>query len=118
MPGSLAFSAENRIKTPELSARPPETLVVGLKDSQSTFSTKLRKTWRVYHSRPNPFGLASRIDPKMVRKSPPPAICHPWRDPMNNGLNARSEAVVRLLTIASAVRRASVVAVSDGFAEP
>src|SRR5262245_2722510 len=39
------------------------------------FKTKFVNTSRVYQSTPKPFGCASRIDPKMVRKSPPPDIC-------------------------------------------
>src|SRR5215472_3209137 len=103
---------------PELSARPPGRFVFGLKESQSTLSTKFRNISRVYHRRPKPLGLASKIVPKSVRKSPPPAICHPSREPENNGLKDGSDTTVRLVTIASAVRRASVVAVRDGFAEP
>src|SRR5437868_2839717 len=92
--------------------------VVGWKDNHSTFNTKFLKTSRVYQSRPRPFGCASRIDPKMVRKSPPPDICQPRREPVNNGLNTGLGAMVWAATTASAVRRASVVAVREGFAEP
>src|SRR6266568_3446385 len=118
--GSLAFRAGNRSKTPELSARPKGRgiFVVGLNDSQSTLRTKFRNTSRVYQSRPKPFGLASRIEPNSVRKSPPPDICQPWRDPVNSGLNAGLAGSVRLATMASAVRRASVVEVRDGLADP
>src|SRR5882724_11472770 len=96
-------------------------VVVGLNESQSTLRTKLRNTSRVYQSNPKslgPRGRASRIVPKRVRKSPLPAICQPWREPVNSGLNAGLGGRVRAVTMASAVRRARVVAVSDGFAEP
>src|SRR5437870_5192536 len=72
----------------------------------------------IFEEGARPFGLASRIKPKIVRKSPPPDICQPRRDPVNSGLNAGLGGGVWLVTIASAVRRASVVAVRDGFAEP
>src|SRR5215471_1041995 len=85
--GSLAFSAGKRISTPELSARPPGTFVVGWNDNQSTLSTKFLNASRVYQSKPRPFGCASRIDPKIVRKSPPPDICQPRREPVKSDLN-------------------------------
>src|ERR1700722_2706562 len=103
---------------PELSARPPGTLVVGLNESQSTRRTKFRNTSRVYQSKPRPFGRASKIEANSVRKSPPPAICQPTREPVNSGLDTALAGILWLATIASAVRRASVVAVRDGFAEP
>src|SRR5215831_10895193 len=95
-------------------------VVFGLKESQSTLRTKFRNTSRVYQRRPKPGepGLASRMEPKIVKKSPPPAICQPTRDPVNSGLNAGLGRGVRLVTIAAAVLRASVVAVKEGLAEP
>src|SRR5947207_11406080 len=107
-----------RRKTPELSARAPGVLVVGLNDSQSTLSMKSLNTSRVYHKTPRPFGCASRIDPKIVRKSPPPESCHRSREPVNSDLNAGFGAIVWPATTASAVRSASAVAVRDGFADP
>src|SRR3954471_13474523 len=92
--------------------------VVGVNESQSAFRTKFLNTSRVYQSTPSPFGCASRIDPKIVRKSPPPDICQPRREPPNSGLNAGLGGIVWLPTIASAVRRASVVAVKEGLADP
>src|SRR5262245_44538849 len=93
--------------------------VLGLKESQSTLRTKFRNTSRVYQRRPKLGGpgLASRMEPKIVRKSPPPAICQPTR-PVNNGLNTGLGGSVRLVAIASAVLRASVVAVREGLADP
>src|SRR5689334_17932303 len=100
------------MSTPPLSARAGSgALVVGLNESQSTLRVKLRNTSRVYQSRPRPLGAASRMVPNRERKSPPPVINHPWREPLNNDLNAVLRATVWAATIASAVRRASVVAV-------
>src|SRR5262249_10911772 len=86
----LAFKLGKRTKTPELSLSGgigPEFVGSGLKESQSSFRTKLRKTSRVYQRRPIP-PWVSRIDPKRLRNPPGPAICQPSSVPAKRSLNA------------------------------
>src|SRR5207253_3189825 len=96
------------MKTPELS--------VGLEAGHSRVKAKLANCSRVYQSSPSPPNV-SRTSPKTL-KPPAPAICHPASVPMKRGFGVALGGGVSDSTIKRAVRLASAVAVSEGFAEP